>query len=422
MNKTIYLLLLLFINGFAASAQQQLFNDPDPAAPAYDFDVLRSQNADIQLISKTAGEWTNYLRITTAKHPMNPDLFTEKGFYIYNNAVNSWLPNYVFKFDINYNPTTKQVRHVKEERIFYDPTNNYGLNYNYVFNDKGIDSMSAVQIGKSIPSYTKKYYYDTTGKLHKNVLSYYGSNSYTSYYFYDDQNRINLMVTIYTDISVKKTDTFSRVMVTYSPTNKIRSYVTQNYQLQNSPLTWTTLKRIDYFYDAADNVAKTNYSKYNDKKDYQETTLGTHTFKYNSSGKITEHVQILFDEYEFLTNKDSLVITYKSPNQADSGYNYTWDGSSYSTEPDVLYLFSNTITGLPNTPNSPAVDIYPNPFNDYIHLEAYTNDKSDITITDMVGKTVLTQSYTSEINTSHLPPGFYFLNIGTTKSIKIIKQ
>ena len=86
---------------------------------------------------------------------------------------------------------------------------------------------------------------------------------------------------------------------------------------------------------------------------------------------------------------------------------------------------------LTNNPN--AIDeeniaemtIYPNPANDIVKIELGDSCFDNVmTITDITGKTVMTENVTNdvmEINVSHLSSGLYFVKYGSKVSKLVIE-
>ena len=80
------------------------------------------------------------------------------------------------------------------------------------------------------------------------------------------------------------------------------------------------------------------------------------------------------------------------------------------------------LTGTSISSIKKEINLYPNPFDDYIVLE--TTTENHLVICDLSGRTVLNQTAnmgTNRINTSALPQGIYVLKSGN-EVIKIVKQ
>jgi hypothetical protein len=87
----------------------------------------------------------------------------------------------------------------------------------------------------------------------------------------------------------------------------------------------------------------------------------------------------------------------------------------------------DTRTDIVEIPTGNALKIYPNPVANgtfFVERTPDDNQPERIRIYDIVGKLVLMQPTAgakTEINISHLPDGFYVVNIGEV-SMKIVKQ
>jgi len=96
----------------------------------------------------------------------------------------------------------------------------------------------------------------------------------------------------------------------------------------------------------------------------------------------------------------------------------------------IIVLYNNgTLTGtVTSTSESPMQTneplMYPNPATDYIDLLSTLSD-SEVTITDLTGRVVMTSSGTSRISVTHLPRGVYILSAdyrGTAQHRKLILE
>ncbi|WP_400079921.1 T9SS type A sorting domain-containing protein [Winogradskyella sp. R77965] len=95
-------------------------------------------------------------------------------------------------------------------------------------------------------------------------------------------------------------------------------------------------------------------------------------------------------------------------------------------------VFSDALDWYENNLNSLSiadvtlqnVTIYPNPANSIIHIKGLTNDVATISVTDMLGRNVLTKSlYTNEtLDVSQLVSGIYSISIDGTFASKFIKE
>ena len=82
---------------------------------------------------------------------------------------------------------------------------------------------------------------------------------------------------------------------------------------------------------------------------------------------------------------------------------------------DDIRVLTNNPNAI-NEENIAAMTVYPNPANDIVKIELGDNSfDNTLTITDITGKTVMTETVTDnvvEINVSHLSSGLYFIKNG----------
>lgn len=129
----------------------------------------------------------------------------------------------------------------------------------------------------------------------------------------------------------------------------------------------------------------------------------------------------------FKTNDNSLVITANTrSHDLDVINNNYWNCMCYDVW--LFKLTPSSVTGIEETILSNTFSIYPNPANDIIHVNTYTNlINESYTITNTLGQTILDGELENEhstINIQSLSSGIYFLQLGDkrTLSYKIIKN
>lgn len=105
---------------------------------------------------------------------------------------------------------------------------------------------------------------------------------------------------------------------------------------------------------------------------------------------------------------------------------WTWGGSNwddqlgFNLEGDAILtpvqvVDACTTAGLKQL-TAQKVTLYPNPATDVLTLNSIESI-SNITVTDVTGKTVITKNNTSQINVEQLPAGVYFLQVTLDKRI-----
>ena len=98
----------------------------------------------------------------------------------------------------------------------------------------------------------------------------------------------------------------------------------------------------------------------------------------------------------------------------------------YVNATDNYYIAKSTL-GLTNVSIDKAFLVYPNPFNEALNINLPKDIHSTVVITDVLGKVVYTNNYTSKnisINVNHLNAGQYFVTVSNdlgTSTQKIVK-
>nr|WP_321224548.1 T9SS type A sorting domain-containing protein [uncultured Psychroserpens sp.] len=114
-------------------------------------------------------------------------------------------------------------------------------------------------------------------------------------------------------------------------------------------------------------------------------------------------------------------LTNWSNSQGAIWENWTVDSGSFSTALTVnpeCDLLSVTNTYLQN------ISVGPNPFKDVIHINSHTV-KYDVTIYDIFGKSIANYSNQSQIETSNLASGLYFVTVSSqnvSETFKLVKK
>jgi ELWxxDGT repeat protein len=145
------------------------------------------------------------------------------------------------------------------------------------------------------------------------------------------------------------------------------------------------------------------------------------------------------DGYEQLWSSDgsesgTVKITQPGNSQIESaknmlsssiGFFFVYRTSATATE---LFMLDNTPTSISDISKNISFNLYPNPTKDILHIELNTilNDNKTVTIANILGEVVLTETATSNrfsINTNNLISGVYFVTIsnkGKQSTKKII--
>ena len=144
--------------------------------------------------------------------------------------------------------------------------------------------------------------------------------------------------------------------------------------------------------------------------------------------EITELVPVNNDtNWQFISSKLSSVAGIKTDGTLsmwglnDHGQLANPSIDNYSASPTQV---SCTTAGL-GTPLAQNVVLYPNPVKDILYIDAKGLAINTILITDVTGKTIISQNNASQINVQQLPAGMYFVKIisgQNTYQDKFIKQ
>jgi hypothetical protein len=100
----------------------------------------------------------------------------------------------------------------------------------------------------------------------------------------------------------------------------------------------------------------------------------------------------------------------------------SWSKANWNYNVDTIASFSESCsgTGINTIDQSKSTQFYPNPTTGIINLSVNAN----IVLTDLLGKLLLEQKNTNQLDISALPSGMYFLRVGDNlkQTFKIIKE
>ncbi len=225
----------------------------------------------------------------------------------------------------------------------------------------------------------------------------------------------NILCTI--DCAGATTDADPSPTGTYTVNTSFANYGKMIQKLDgNANLQWAYGAKKDYNTTYTDNLG-------NNISNIQDTIIS-----YSNSGAINWkiHADNAMPNNTFvLPNSDIYIAGYALGNANCDPFTFTSNALYPNVGSYILKWTQGTTNSINKEVNDTEIKLYPNPLNDILNIET-TNLKANsiITITDVLGKTVLTQPfiYTREsINLSHLQSGVYFITVnGVTK--KIIKE
>lgn len=157
------------------------------------------------------------------------------------------------------------------------------------------------------------------------------------------------------------------------------------------------------------------------------------TYKNDTSTNIkTPYMKMTYTYGKDVNNKD--IVTARSSFWNNTSYGDTlYYGTTYkiamTIEATYYYtLLTNAIeTSIKNADNQSEVSIYPNPTTNGVYVKTGTEGKSDITIFDLNGNTILSKEVSAEeyISLGFLPQGVYSIRIVNTQGAytrKLIKK
>lgn len=130
---------------------------------------------------------------------------------------------------------------------------------------------------------------------------------------------------------------------------------------------------------------------------------------------------------KFKNNSQDTTIIF---NNTFSGQNYVVNipfiYDSIIFDPGLWLIATNTIsTSIKEIPDTSKLFIYPNPTNDILNISGLPENFTEITLTDIIGNTILNLKNTNKINLSGLSNAVYFLKVkylNGERVFKIVKE
>ena len=129
----------------------------------------------------------------------------------------------------------------------------------------------------------------------------------------------------------------------------------------------------------------------------------------------------------YLGSGDSIVLTPTAPTTYKAVAVTCSDTGSTGIDTNstgYMHLLPVSSTGIGATASSRALSIYPNPAKNELNIAA-DQIISDVTITNLVGQTMMSLQYNSKlvrINTATLPPGIYLVKVNGMMMRKFVKE
>lgn len=244
--------------------------------------------------------------------------------------------------------------------------------------------------------------------------------NFKSEYFYDNNGFLTQRTE---NVADRQTGLFGEVDRITDYTSDARGLIIQS--ISNDRLlddSWVAYSKIEYMYDNNDNPTLETF--YGPNESYTSFNVDSKIeYTYNQNFNISELI-ILPNEWFYPEFKEKIT------NQPIDIYYYDWDdinGEWITTSKDTYFYSEQTITSNEKKKEN-NLNIYPNPFKEYININLTENNSSGtFELFDVLGKKVLTidAHKGKKLYLSNLTKGFYTykLNInGFLESGTLLKE
>ena len=227
-------------------------------------------------------------------------------------------------------------------------------------------------------------------------------------------------------------DSSSIFLNTYNGTSLLASYM-QTYDINSG--TWSPRQSDTFYYNTnqliSGHIQYTLTSVNGGAWSYQP--VANDTYHYSNTQKLDGIIFKILDSTGTWVNNSKYIISYDQNDKANLGLiYYTLNGNNWNSYPSSRILFNQSTTGINETKSPLMVRIYPNPAIDYLNIinEKQSMKNSQITISDLLGKTILESTILNEgndysVSINGFKTGVYFLTIQigeATKRIKFLKE
>jgi hypothetical protein len=146
---------------------------------------------------------------------------------------------------------------------------------------------------------------------------------------------------------------------------------------------------------------------------------------YDGSGFLTNNLSQIWDNPTNSWKNNSQINYSNNVNGTVQQYiAQSWDKplNSWKNSQRATYTYNNS-TGIYET-NEIAFHFYPNPINDFLNLYLENNSESNIKITDLHGRTLLSKMIIGKstiIDIKGIPSGVYFLRLQQGNNVSVSK-
>lgn len=413
-NGLFTLLLLTFIGADAQTFDQISASN----SPITGMEYFKNDNPYITVYASTPSDtsvWAPFQRMMRYQAPNAPFTGIDRMAFNDNGEwtdVQQSFDSYVL------NGAGKIVVH-QNERIFDYPgfSNRTKTRDTLTYNAAGqtLHLISYEAIPATSNNYERSYeiylLYDSNGIRIKDSLVYEGGAAFLTYYLYDSQGNI-LQETM-----MEGADTSGKTIIRYNSNNLIISNVQMGFD--NASDEWTIYAADTFEYNSNNLVSKhIGYGMLFINGNVSFGPFMNEVYTYTNTSKIESITRFNSENDEWIpATKTSFM--YGANGKPYLGYTYTAEGTGWGVVPTEKYLFDDFITALPSVAQNAEVRIFPNPVNEVLYIET-ANKPTTLVLTDMNGHAVLEGTYTgnSQVSTSTIPNGMYFLSIRTNQGIQ----
>jgi hypothetical protein len=419
------ILTLMFSYSFLVHAQYpvpQVLN-----TPVTGFELLRNQNPFMIVQDSNPNSWTNATRYLRVPFTLKSGFNKEDHIATWTN--NSWVDEQTI-LDSFVLDNQNRFSTITETTTYNFPGyNNISKNkywFTYNSNNKLVRIDEKIANPVSSNNFSNDWYmlikYDQNGRRILDSTYYYTYNSwyYTRYQYDSLGNDIG-------EIAMNGTDSSSVLQNTYLGNHLLTSN-SQAYDPNSQ--TWSPRQSDTFYYNSnqlvSGHIMYTLSSVNGGAWTYQP--VSNETFHYSNTQKIDGIIYKVLDSTGTWVNNSKYAITYDQNDKAVLGYiYYSLNGNTWNTYASSRILFEQQ-TGINETTRSLQVSIYPNPASNQLTIinAKQSLKNSQITISDLLGKTILESTILNDENEyalsiNDLKTGVYLLTVQTGDAIKRLK-
>lgn len=399
--------ILFFIQG---SAQYRLLVGVPSSynlveRPLVYHDIMRTQLPSwIREYKESNNDNWEKLNMVINKKDANGKL-TTLNYYNYNADESKWDTVYINQYQ--YTLSNNNIVSERRDRWSDGQTFTYSTDSFLFQNNQLIKQFISYSANPSNSETIKFYTYDNNGKLlfdSSRVTTAQLQYSVNGNYYY---NSYNQLIRYFDRIG---SDTVRDYRFDYT-LNKLAVYEVYSFNaIQGKFL----LEKEEYTYDDLGRVKEAIMFFKTDNDPFP--SLYKHG--YTQDGKLSWTTRYEKNISNVWLMKDSIAINYKN-GTADTSYGYiSTNGTSWNNWPSFRYVFNSAFTGM-NTIDQGLLqfNVYPNPTRETLNIQLNQRDNiKRITVTDLLGKTLLVSTTSGPISMEGIRPGTYFVTVETDNS------